>query len=73
MMLQPEPYQSVKMKPVPHIGIPFQPKLVHQHTIPEPFTVELRSKAMIAQREEKIKQTLEEEKRVCFLLLVFFF
>ncbi|PVD20655.1 hypothetical protein C0Q70_18813 [Pomacea canaliculata] len=59
----PEPYQSVKMKPVPHIGIPFQPKLVHQHTIPEPFTVELRSKAMIAQREEKIKQTLEEEKR----------
>ncbi|XP_076470429.1 targeting protein for Xklp2-like isoform X3 [Babylonia areolata] len=52
-----------RAKPVPHIGIPFQPKLPHQHTVPEPFSVEERSKTMLAQKEEKIKQILEEEKR----------
>jgi targeting protein for Xklp2 len=54
----------VRAKPVPFTGIPFQPKLPHQRTIPEPFAVEERSKAMLAQREEKIKQVLVEERRV---------
>ncbi|KAL8612429.1 hypothetical protein ACOMHN_008414 [Nucella lapillus] len=52
-----------RAKPVPHTGIPFQPKLPHQHTVPEPFSVEERSKAMLAQKEEKIRLILEEEKR----------
>lgn len=61
---KPDPVTGViKAKPVPHTGIPFQPKLPHQHTVPEPFTVETRSKVMMAQKEEKIKQALEEEKR----------
>ena len=55
---------TILAKPVPHTGIPFQPKLPHQHTVPEPFTVEERSKMMLAQKEEKIKQILEEERRV---------
>lgn len=60
----------IKAKPVPHTGIPFQPKLPHQHTVPEPFSVETRSKMMLAQKEDKIKQILEEEKRVSYFLLI---
>nr|KAG5696627.1 hypothetical protein BaRGS_034088 [Batillaria attramentaria] len=61
---KPDPVTGViKAKPVPHTGIPFQPKLPHQHTVPEPFSVETRSKLMLAQKEEKIKQVLEEERR----------
>ena len=52
------------IKPVPHTGVPFQPKLSHQHTVPEPFTVEGRSKVMLAQKEERIKQVLDGEKKV---------
>lgn len=54
---------TIKAKPVPHTGIPFQPKLPHQRTVPEPFIVEERSKAMLAQRDEKIRQVFQEEKR----------
>lgn len=63
-LFQADTSSTVLAKPVPHTGIPFQPKLPHQHTVPEPFTVEERSKMMLAQKEEKIKQILEEERRV---------
>ncbi|KAK7115053.1 targeting protein for Xklp2 homolog isoform X2 [Littorina saxatilis] len=54
---------TLRAKPVPHTGIPFQPKLPHQHTVPEPFSVEERSKAMLAQKEVKIRQVFEEERK----------
>ncbi|XP_060066423.1 targeting protein for Xklp2 homolog [Ylistrum balloti] len=55
--------QKVKANPVPHAGVPFQPKLGHKSTIPEPFTFEERDQFVKAKKEEKIKEILEEEKR----------
>ncbi|XP_005090333.1 targeting protein for Xklp2 isoform X2 [Aplysia californica] len=54
---------NMKANPVPHPGIPFRPRLEHHHTVPEPFSVEERSKQMLTRRELKIQQVLEEERR----------
>ncbi|XP_021358329.1 targeting protein for Xklp2 homolog isoform X2 [Mizuhopecten yessoensis] len=54
---------KVTANPVPHAGVPFQPKLGHKCTVPEPFTFEERDQDVRAKKEEKIKEILEEEKR----------
>ncbi|XP_033755054.1 LOW QUALITY PROTEIN: targeting protein for Xklp2 homolog [Pecten maximus] len=55
--------QKVKANPIPHAGVPFQPKLGHKSTVPEPFTFEERDQCVKVKKEEKIKEILEEEKR----------
>ncbi|CAH1780160.1 unnamed protein product [Owenia fusiformis] len=55
--------KCIKAHPVPHGGIAFQPKIEHKHTVIEPFTFEERDKCKQKQKEEKIQQILEEEKR----------
>ncbi|BFZ19453.1 hypothetical protein BsWGS_22492 [Bradybaena similaris] len=58
-----ETKELVKANPVPHMGLPFKPQLLHQYTVPEPFAVEERSREMLTRREQKIQQILEEEKK----------
>ncbi|CAG5134106.1 unnamed protein product [Candidula unifasciata] len=55
--------ELVKANPVPHMGLPFKPQLLHQYTVPQPFAVEERSREMLTRREHKIQQILEEEKK----------
>jgi len=57
----------VKVRPVPHIGIPFQPRLEHHTTEVVPFSFDERDKEMFVRKEEKIKTVLEEEKKVLYL------
>ncbi|XP_046544693.1 targeting protein for Xklp2 homolog [Haliotis rubra] len=52
-----------KAHAVPHPGIPFQPKLSHRTTTPEPFSFESRYPDPIAVKEAKLRQKLEEEQR----------
>jgi len=58
----------VKSRPVPHSGIPFQPRLDHHTTDVMPFSFDERDKEMFARKEEKIRTAWEEEKKVevCF-------
>ncbi|XP_022240960.1 targeting protein for Xklp2-like [Limulus polyphemus] len=59
--------QSLSMlrsNPVPHIGIPFRPKLQKKITLAEPFSFETRDKERWARKEEKIKEELEKEKKI---------
>jgi hypothetical protein len=61
----------VKSHPVPYVGVPFQPKLGHKHTVP--FTFEEREKEKLHRKEEKISEILEEERQVeLYAGLVFF-
>jgi len=60
----------VKVRPVPHIGIPFQPRLEHHTTDVVPFSFDERDKEMFARKEEKIKTVLEEEKKVFIIVTV---
>lgn len=53
----------VRALPVPHVGIPFQPKLDHQATVVVPFSFEQRTKEMHDKKEQKIKSVLEQEKK----------
>ena len=63
----------VKSHPVPDVGVPFQPKLGHKHTVPRPFTFEEREKEKLNRKEEKIAQILEVERQVeLYAGLVFF-
>ena len=59
-----ESHPSLHVHPVPHVGIPFQPKLDHRVTEPQPFSFEVRDKLKAVEKEEKIKQVYEEEKKV---------
>ncbi|XP_071083385.1 targeting protein for Xklp2 homolog isoform X1 [Haliotis cracherodii] len=52
-----------KAHAVPHPGIPFQPKLSHRTTTPEPFSFESRYPDPNAVKEAKLRQKLEEEQR----------
>lgn len=54
----------IRAIPVPHTGIPFQPKLDHRVTVMEPFSFEERTKEMFAKKEEHFRKVLEEEKKV---------
>ena len=63
---------SIKCHPVPHVGIPFQPKISHNYTVPEPFTFEGRNKYIQQKKEEKVRQFFEEEKKVIGLFNYFF-
>ncbi|KAI0221310.1 hypothetical protein LSAT2_027322 [Lamellibrachia satsuma] len=58
-----ESHSSLHVHPVPHVGIPFQPKLDHRVTEPQPFSFEVRDKLKAVEKEEKIKQVYEEEKK----------
>ena len=59
-----ESQQNIHVHPVLHVGIPFHPKLDHRVTEPQPFSFEGRDKLKAVEKEEKIKQVYEEEKRV---------
>ena len=54
----------MKVRTVPHAGVPFQPRLDHHTTEVVPFSFDERDKEMFAKKEEKIKTVLEEEKKV---------
>jgi len=54
----------LKVRPVPYVGIPFQPRLEHHITEIMPFSFDERDKEMFARKEEKMKSVLEEEKKV---------
>ncbi|XP_059167831.1 targeting protein for Xklp2-like isoform X2 [Physella acuta] len=54
---------AIKVNPVPYTGIPFKPRLAHHRTVPEPFTVDERSREMLSRKEQKIQQILEEERK----------
>lgn len=58
-----QPKATGKGSTVLYPGVPFRPRLEHHHTVPEPFTVEERSKQMLTRKEQKIQQILEEEKQ----------
>jgi len=60
----------LKTRPVPHIGIPFQPRLDHHTTDVVPFSFDERDKEMFTRKQEKIKTVLEQEKKVSALLSV---
>jgi len=62
----------VKMRPVPHIGIPFQPRLDHHTTDVVPFSFDERDKDMFTKKQEKIKTILEQEKKVSAILFMLF-
>ncbi|KAK3085599.1 hypothetical protein FSP39_005973 [Pinctada imbricata] len=53
----------VKAHPVPHSGVPFQPKLSHSCTRPQPFSFEERDHVMGERKKEKIQQVYYEEKK----------
>ncbi|CAL1546064.1 unnamed protein product [Lymnaea stagnalis] len=63
LTIQEGPKMPVKANPPKFIGVPFKPKLAHQRTVPEPFTVEERSKEMMLRKERKIQQVYEEERK----------
>jgi len=54
----------LKSRPVPHVGIPFQPRLDHHTTDVVPFSFDERDKEMFARKDEKKKTVLEQEKKV---------
>lgn len=54
----------MKHRPVPHVGVPFQPKLRHKRTVPQPFTFEERDKEKVHRKEEKIAEIIHEEQQV---------
>ena len=54
----------MKEHKVPHTGIPFQPKIEHRITEPQPFSFESRDKKMMSEKEKKIQKALEEERKV---------
>ena len=65
LLMQPEDVKKLmKEHKVPHTGIPFQPKIEHRITEPQPFSFESRDKKMLTEKEKKIQKTLEEEKKV---------
>ena len=55
---------SIRANPVPHLGIPFQPKLSHRITEIQPFSFERRNKRMIAKKEETLQKVIDDEKKV---------
>lgn len=55
---------AITAKPVPYTGVPFQPVLSHKATEIQPFSFEERTRMMLAKKEEKIKQLLEEDKKM---------
>ncbi|XP_063441850.1 targeting protein for Xklp2 homolog isoform X2 [Mytilus trossulus] len=55
--------EHVKSRPVPYVGVPFQPKLNHKTTVPQPFTFEERDKEKLHRKEEKIAEILQEERQ----------
>lgn len=55
--------ERVRHHPVPHVGVPFQPKLRHKSTVPQPFTFEERDKERLHKKEEKIAEILHEEQQ----------
>lgn len=58
-----QPKNVSKSNSVPYPGVPFRPRLEHHYTVPEPFSVEERSKRMLTRREQKIQQIIDEEKK----------
>ncbi|XP_041377043.1 targeting protein for Xklp2 homolog isoform X2 [Gigantopelta aegis] len=52
-----------KSRPVPHVGIPFQPKISHNYTVPQPFSFEKRNKSVQQKKEEKLRQLSEDERK----------
>ncbi|XP_076372486.1 targeting protein for Xklp2 homolog [Tachypleus tridentatus] len=54
----------IKANPVPHSGIPFRPKLQKKVTQSEPFSFYDKDKERWAQKEERIKEELEKEKKM---------
>jgi len=63
----------VKVRPVPHVGIPFQPRLDHHTTDVVPFSFDERDKEMFTRKQEKIKTVLEQEKKVSAVLVLLFY
>ncbi|XP_052060754.1 targeting protein for Xklp2 homolog isoform X2 [Mytilus californianus] len=55
--------EHVKSHPVPYVGVPFQPKLNHKTTVPQPFTFEERDREKLHRKEEKIAEILQEERQ----------
>ena len=49
---------------VPFTGLPYMPSLDHKYTEPKPFSFDNKDKERWALKEQKIQQTLEEEKKV---------
>lgn len=55
---------------VPQLGMPFEPKLEHKVTKPEPFSFYEREMDKLKNKEEKIK-TLQEEAKEVIVELIF--
>ena len=57
----------VKAHPVPHSGVPFQPKLSHSCTLPQPFSFAERDHATDLKKRERIQEVYNEERKVVSL------
>ncbi|KAF0309571.1 Targeting protein for Xklp2 [Amphibalanus amphitrite] len=53
----------VRANPIPDAGVPFRPNVEHRTTRPAPFSFEERDKQRQAEKERKIQEVLEEERR----------
>ena len=62
-VLQPST-SAPKSKPVPHLGIPFQPKLDHKATESQPFSFETRDRRSLQTKEARIQKVYEGERKV---------